>query len=120
MRSGCAVSQPAPPIVAEAYGRELAELLDAVLAGDLVTDHAAIIERRVVRSLGALVWLQQRHRVDKRGRCSICRPARRAWWRLWPQRTTCTVHAALSFYLRQPDWAVLPAITDSTGTAQRA
>lgn len=119
MRSGCAVSQPAPPIVSEAYSRELAKLLDTVLAGDLVTDHAVTVERQVVHSLGALTWLQQRHRVNKRGQCSICR-ARRAWWRPWPQRTTCTVHVALSFYLRQPDWAVLAAITDSATVARGA
>ncbi|MGH3947640.1 MAG: hypothetical protein ACRDSE_00730 [Pseudonocardiaceae bacterium] len=103
--------------MSEAFGRELAELLDTVLAGDLVADQAVTVERRVVRTLGALASLQQRHRVDNRGRCSTCRAAHRAWWP-WPPRTTCTVHAALSFYLRQPDWAVLPAITDSTGTVR--
>lgn len=65
-----------------------------------------------MRCLGALLRLQQRHRVDERGRCAICRVARRSWWRLWRRRSTCTVHSALSFYLRQPDWAVLSVVTD--------
>jgi hypothetical protein len=96
----------------QAYGRELAELLNTVLAGDLVSDWAAV-ERQVVRSLGALVRLQQLHRVDERGRCSICRTIPRGW-RRWPKRTTCTVDNALSFYLHQPERLVFSVITENT------
>lgn len=103
------MSLPAPPVLHELYGRELAELLDAVLAGDLGTDWASV-ERRVVCALGAFVRLQQRHKVDEHGRCSICRSVPRAWWP-WPKRVPCTVHAALSFALRQPARFVLSAIT---------
>ncbi|MDQ2708394.1 MAG: hypothetical protein M3Z25_12455 [Actinomycetota bacterium] len=109
------MSLPDPMTLHKAYGRELAELLDAVLDGDLVSECAAV-ERQVVRSVGALVQLQQRHRVDERGRCSTCRSASRKWWRLWPRRSTCTVHSALSFYLRQPHWVVLSVIADSPNT----
>jgi hypothetical protein len=103
-----------PSALHELYGRELAELLDAVLAGDLVTDWASV-ERRVVRALGALVWLQRCHRVDRRGRCLICRAAPRWWWP-WPKRVPCTVHSALSFHLRQPERFVLSVITGNAAT----
>ena len=92
------------------YGRELVELLERVLASDLVSDPVAV-ERQVVRVVAALVWLQQRHRVDADGRCSICRTAPRGWWWPWSKRTTCTVYKALSFHLRQPDRFVLAAVT---------
>jgi hypothetical protein len=94
---GCAVSLPDPMTLYAAYGRELAELLEQVLAGDLVADRA--VAERLVRSLEALVWLQQRHRVDEHGRCLLPR----TWWWPWPKRTTCTVHSALGLYLGQPD-----------------
>ncbi|MGH3971965.1 MAG: hypothetical protein ACRDS9_01355 [Pseudonocardiaceae bacterium] len=108
------MNPPALHELHELYGRELAELLDAVLAGDLVTDWASV-ERRVVRALAALVRLQQRHKVDEHGRCSICRSVPGAWWR-WPKRTMCTVHSALSFNLRQPKRFVLPVITENAAT----
>jgi hypothetical protein len=111
------MSLPNPTTLYKAYGRELTELLEQVLAGDLVADRAA--GERLVRSLGALVRLQERHRVDEHGRCSTCRSAPRAWWP-WPKRVPCTVHSALSFYLRQPDWAVLPVITNNAPTARGA
>lgn len=90
----------------EAVYREHGGVLDAVLAGDLVNDRVAVdnrvaLERQVVRAVGALVRLQQRHAVDAHGRCSICRIPPRGW-RRWPKRTTCTVNSALSFYLRGP------------------
>ncbi|MGI9004084.1 MAG: hypothetical protein ACR2GH_20955 [Pseudonocardia sp.] len=94
------MSLPSPTTAYQVYGCELAELLEQVLAGDLVSDWAAV-ERQTVRSVGALVRLQQHHRVDARGRCSICRATPRAWWP-WPKRIPCTVHTALSFHLRQP------------------
>jgi hypothetical protein len=109
------VSLPDPTASYQAYGRELAELLELVLAGDLVADRAAA--ERLVCSLGALVRLQQCHRVDEHGRCSTCRSAPRAWWP-WPKRITCTVHSALSFYLRQPERFVLSVITSDVATVR--
>lgn len=105
-----------PPASHKLYGRELAELLDAVLAGDLVTDWASV-ERRVVRALGALLRLQQCHRVDARGRCPICRATPRWWWPR-PKRTTCTVYSALRFNLRQPERFVLSGIAENAATVQ--
>ncbi|MGH3940127.1 MAG: hypothetical protein ACRDTG_16135 [Pseudonocardiaceae bacterium] len=102
----------------EAYGRELAGLVDAVLAGDLVVDRVSV-ERQVVQALGVLMWLQQRHQVDDRSRCLVCRQARRAWWP-WPRRSACTVHAALSVHLRQPGRFVLSAITGNADTGRDA
>jgi len=54
-------------------------------------------------------WGAEHHRVDERGRCWFCWTAPRGW-RLWPKRTTCTVHSALSFCLRQPERFVLSVI----------
>ncbi|MGH3833131.1 MAG: hypothetical protein ACRDRS_22310 [Pseudonocardiaceae bacterium] len=87
-----------PMTLHEVYGQELAELLDMVLAGEVVTDRD--VAERLVRSLGALVHLHQRHRLDARGHCAVCWPRR--WWCPWtPKKSSCTVHAALSFFLRQ-------------------
>jgi hypothetical protein len=87
-----------PATLHEVYGQELAELLDTVLAGEVVTDRD--IAERLVRFLGALVHLHRRHRLDTRGRCAVCRWSRR-WWCPWPpKRSSCTVHAALSFFLQ--------------------
>lgn len=71
------VSLPDPTALYEVYSRELAWL-----------------------------WLQQRHRVDERGRCSACWTVC-AWWWPWPRRSTCTVYTALSCHLRRPDRLVL-------------
>jgi len=111
------VSLPNPATLYEEYERELAGLLEQVLAGDLVEDWAAL-ERLVVRVVGAQLRLQELHRVDERGRCSFCWRASRQWWWPWPRRITCTVSSALGFFLRQPDWAVLSVITDYTATGR--
>lgn len=93
------------------YAEELSELLDTLLAGEVVTDRATA--ERLVRSVGALVRLQQRHRLDDHGRCALCWPVPRHWWRPWPKRSTCTVHTALGFYLRQPTCFVLSTLTET-------
>jgi hypothetical protein len=111
------VSPPNPTAAHEDYVRELGELLEQVLAGRLVEDWAAV-ERLVVRMVGAQLRLQELHRVDERGQCSFCWRTSRQWWRPWPRRITCTVHSALGFFLRQPDWAVLSVITDHTVTVR--
>jgi hypothetical protein len=109
------VSLPEPTDSYQAYGRELAELLELMLAGDLVTDRATA--ERLVRWLGALVRLQQLHCVDRHGRCLICRAIPRWWWP-WPKHVSCTVHSALSFYLRQPERFVLSVITENAATVR--
>lgn len=105
------VRPPDPQTRYAMNGRALAEQLEQVLAGELVADPAAV-ERQIVRSLGALIWLQQRHHVDARGRCAICRPGR-AWWWLSSPRCACTVQAALNFHLHQPERFVLSTIADA-------
>lgn len=89
------------------FDDELSDLLDTVLAGEVVSDRATA--ERLVRSVGALVHLHQQHPVDARGRCGVCCPVRR-WWRPWSKRSICTVHTALSFYLWQPCDSVLKAL----------
>jgi hypothetical protein len=113
------MSLPAPPALHEVYGQELAVLLKQVLAGDLISDRVSV-ERQIVRVVGALVSLHQRHRVDERGRCLICWPLPRTWWWPWPRRSTCTVYAALGFHLRQPDRFVLAALNDDQAQVRRA
>jgi hypothetical protein len=97
------VSAPAPDYRAlhETYGRQLTELLEAVLAGELMPDRA-VVERQVVRLIGALSQLQQLHRIDNHGRCSICWTSPRTRWP-WRKPAICTVFAALGFYLSQPN-----------------
>lgn len=110
-RQGWAVSQSSYVKHHEAYGQELSELLDALLASKAVTDWAAV-ERRLVQSVAALIRLHDLHRLDECGRCSICWPVPRRWWRPWPKRSMCTVHTALSFHLRQLKRFVPAALTD--------
>ena len=104
-----------PRIVQEEYERELAEFVESVGSGAAFSDQATA-ERLLIRLLGALLWLQQCHRVDRHGRCPICR-ATPCWWWPWPKRVPCTVHAALGFALRQPARFVLSAITENTARA---
>lgn len=88
----------------QAYGQELSELLDLLLAGEVVSDRATA--EQLVRIVGAVLLLHDRHRLDRHGRCAICWPIPRAWWRPWPKRSICTVHGALTFFLQhQPSQA---------------
>jgi hypothetical protein len=110
------VSVSDPHILQDEYERELAAFVESVRSGEAFSDQATA-ERLSIRLVGALLRLQQCHRVDHRGRCPICRATPR-WWRPWPKRVPCTVHAALSFSLRQPARFVLPAITGNTARAR--
>lgn len=109
-RWGCAMSTPDPLASHDMHERELAELLERVRAGEVpaVMMDQATAERWIVRLVGALVRLQQLHRVDERGRCSVCWTMPRPWRR----RTTCTVDSTLGFFLRQSDRFVFAALTD--------
>jgi hypothetical protein len=113
------MNPPTPAALYEVYGRELSELLDLLLAGEVVADRA--VTERLVRSVGALAYLHERHRLDRYGRCPICWSVPRTWWRRWPKRSTCTVHTALGFYLRQPArfvLAVMAGTHKSTASGQ--
>lgn len=86
-------------VMYEAYGRELSQLLDLLLAGEVVADRATA--ERLAKVVGVLLRIHDRHRIDPRGRCAICWPIPRTWWRPWPKQSICTVHAALIFFLPQ-------------------
>lgn len=87
-----------PTVLHDTYGRELARLLERVLAGDLATDWVSV-ERGVVSALAALERLYKQHRVDEQGWCLICWEATREWWRPWRRRRACTVRAAVAFHM---------------------
>lgn len=105
-----------PRILQEGYERELAAFVESVRSGEAFDDQATA-ERLSIRLVGALLWLQQCHRVDRHGRCPICRATPRWWWP-WPKRVPCTVHAALGFALRQPERFVLSALTAEPATVR--
>ena len=105
-----------PRISQEEYERELAAFVESVRSGEAFSDQATA-ERWSIRLVGALLRLQQCHRVDRHGRCPICRATPR-WWSPWPKRVPCTVHSALSFHLRQPERFVLPVITGNAATVE--
>jgi hypothetical protein len=111
---------PDPGTVLEAYTRELIGLVEEIVAGGVpaVVLDQATAERWLIRLVGMLVWALERHRVDRRGRCSICRIVPRWWWP-WPRWSTCTLFTALSLYLHQSAQSVLAALADR-GTVRRA
>lgn len=91
----------------QVFDRELSQLLDVVLAGDVVDDRD--IAERLVRAVGALVHLHTQHPIDADGRCRMCRTPGVQWWP-W-RKAICTVHAALRYFLRQTSDAVIDSIT---------
>lgn len=68
-------------------------------------------ERWLLSVAGELPPLLERHELDRRGRCSVCRAAPR-WCRPWPKRITCTVRAELCFSLLHLDGLVLSIINE--------
>jgi hypothetical protein len=110
------VSVSDPRILQEEYERELADFVESVRSGEAFSDQATA-ERLSIRLIGALLPLQQRHRVDRHGRCPICRATPRWWWP-WPKRVPCTVHTTLGFALRQPARFVHSAITTNPATVR--
>lgn len=101
-----------------AYRRELADLLEVLLTGEVVSDRATV--ERLIRSNGALQRLLDQHRHDKQDHCVICRLPSQHWWWPWSKRTPCTVYSALSFFLRQPGRFVLAAVTDNPAETRSA
>lgn len=95
---GCAVNAPDALALHEAYGRELANMLELIRTGEALSQPATA-QRLSIRLVGVLIRLHEGHQVDQRGQCSICWPPPRRCWRPWPRRTSCTVHAALGAYL---------------------
>jgi len=87
---------------------ELSSLLEVVLAGEVVGDRA--VAERLVRFLGAAISLNERHVVDRYGRCGRCVARHR--WRPWRRAHLCSVYSALVFCLTQPFRFVLPAVLD--------
>lgn len=92
-----------PTALHDAYGRQLAAMLELVRSGEAFTEPITA-ERLSLRLVGVLTRLHEAHQVDNQGRCSICLPRPRRWWRLWPRRAACTVHDAFTFHM-------LPAVT---------
>ncbi len=68
-RWGQVVSQAVPQALHHIFAQELASLLDTVLAGEAVPDRATA--ERLVRVLGAISHVHQRHIVDGHGRCEL-------------------------------------------------
>lgn len=94
----------------EAYRREIADTLELLLAGEIVSDRATA--EYLIRILGALQRLVDQHRSDEQGRCVICRQPPHHWWWPWPKHIRCTVYSALGFFLRQPGQLVLATVTN--------
>lgn len=91
-----------PTALHEAYGRELADMLELVRSGEAFSKPVTA-ERLSLRLVGVLTRLHEGHQVDDHGRCEICWPRPRKWWRPWPSRAACTVHAAFGAYLTEAD-----------------
>lgn len=77
------LAQRTQPHTYTALGDELADVLEVVLAGEVVTDRA--VAERLVRVVGALVRLHEPHPLDNHGR--------------WPRRAVCTVRAAFASHM---------------------
>lgn len=95
-----------PTALHDSYGQQLAAMLELVRSGDAFSKPTTA-QRLSVRLVGVLMRLHEAHQVDDHGRCSICWPRPGRWWRPWPCRATCTVHAAFAFHMPpHPDlWA---------------
>lgn len=87
---------PEPPARYRAIGNELESLTGQLLEGDTVLDRDS--SERLVRLLSGVAQLQQLHRVDADGNCTICRTRSRRW-HPGSRQSECSVHAALSTYL---------------------
>lgn len=91
-----------PTSLHDTYGQQLADMLELVRSGKAFTEPPTA-QRLSIRLLGVLTRLHEGHQVDEHGRCAICWPRSRTWWRPWPRRAACTVHAAFGAYLPYTD-----------------
>lgn len=71
------MNQSVSKTVHRVFHDELSDLLDTVLAGEVVADRA--IAERLVRALGTIVHLHERHPIDARCRCQVCWAIPRRW-----------------------------------------
>lgn len=80
----------------DAIGNELRELTGRLLDGDTVLDRET--SERLLRILSGVTMLQQTHRVDSNGNCTICHTKARRWHPS-SRHDECSVYTALSIYL---------------------
>jgi hypothetical protein len=83
-----------------AIGDELQSLTDTLLAGDVILDRNTT--ERLLRVLGATALLHRMHRVDRQGRCTICRTKPRLRWPSGSGHAVCSVYGALSLHVGRP------------------
>jgi hypothetical protein len=86
--------------------------IERLLAVAATLDQLAGEPVRFVRLAAAALDLVQQHAIDEKGRCRFC--VRRRRWRRFRARP-CTVYAAFSAYLIQPDGLVQRQIAELTG-----
>jgi hypothetical protein len=91
-----ATADSGTPARYRAIGNELESLTGQLLEGDTVLDRDS--SERLLRLLSGVAQLQQLHRVDSDGNCTICRTKSRRW-HPGSRQSSCSVHTALSTYL---------------------
>lgn len=87
-----------PTALHDSFGQQLAAMFELVRSGEAFAEPTTA-ERLLLPLVGVLTRLHEGHQVDDHGRCAICCGAPRAWWRPWPRRAVCTVHAAFAFHM---------------------
>lgn len=113
--AGVAPADGSTPARYRAIGDELESLTGQLLEGDTVLDRDS--SERLVRLLSGVAQLQQLHRVDADGNCTICRTKSGRW--PGSRQTECSVHSALSTYLGRS--LTTPAAPEQrTGASRRS
>ncbi len=97
---GTAAGPTLPTVLHDAYGQQLAAMLELVCSGQAFSEPTTT-ERLLLPLIGVLTRVHEEHQVDEYGRCSPCRPRPRRWWP-WPRRAACAVHAAFAFHMPRP------------------
>jgi hypothetical protein len=122
---GPGAAGPTPPTAFhDTYSRELAGLLEPVLAGDLDTDWVSI-ERGMGSALAASVQLHEERQVDNHGRCLICREDRWPWPAGWsalfvsPLPATCRTPPLPTYEGCSTRYAVSPGYNKSPSPRHR-
>jgi hypothetical protein len=110
-----ATADSSTPARYRAIGNELESLTGQLLEGDTVLDRDS--SERLLRLLSGVAQLQQLHRVDADGTCTICRTKSRRW-HPGSRQSECSVHAALSTYLGRS--LTMPAPEQRAGAARRS
>jgi len=88
----------------------LTGLLDTVLADEVAGDRDTT--ERLVRLASAALSLNERHVINARGRCRVCRKAPGPWWHIWPRWSICSVYETLSLHLAQTSRPAQTCIED--------